>query len=70
MFLRRMMIGANRKENADEIRRIEDLLRGACDDIELVKQNTADVPWLSKFMGNLFKYGGGEAEKKYPPRKK
>jgi hypothetical protein len=25
VFLRRMMIGANRKENADEIRRIEDL---------------------------------------------
>lgn len=35
-----------------------------------IHRNTEDVPWLSKFVANIFKSGAGEAEKKYPSRKK
>ena len=38
--------------------------------LEEIKQNTNDVPWLSKFIGNMFKFGGSQAEQKYPGKKK
>lgn len=73
LWLRRMLVAANQSESDREIRRIEKLLAaefGAVrGDIGEIKQNTQDVPWLSKFVGNLFKYGAGAAEKKYPSRK-
>jgi hypothetical protein len=38
--------------------------------VDHIEKNTEDMPWLSKFIGNLFKYGGSQAEQKYPSKKK
>jgi hypothetical protein len=40
------------------------------EEILKIKQSTEDLPWLSKFVANVFKSGAGEAEKKYPSRKR
>jgi hypothetical protein len=70
VFLRRMMIGANRKENADEIRRIEDLLRGACDDIREVKEKTGLIEGVGRMFATMIKGSHQDAERIYPSKKK
>jgi hypothetical protein len=51
-----------------EDRRKVDLLRMA-EKIDSIHRNTEDMPWLSKFIGNMFKFGGSQAEQKYPSKK-
>jgi hypothetical protein len=41
--------------------------RQTSQDLSEIKDNTG---WLSKFVANVFKGGAGEAEKKYPSRKR
>ena len=67
VFLRKMIRDANRSDNDREIRRIEKLIQDLHGDVREVKDTTG---WLSKFVGTVFKFGGNEAEKKYPSRSK
>jgi hypothetical protein len=68
------MIDQRKKEDGEIVlppgvmtdRRNADLLRM----LEKIDKNTEDVPWLSKFVGNLFKFGGSQAEQKYPSKGK
>ena len=67
VFLRKMIRDANRSDNDREIRRIEKLIQDLHGDVREVKDTTG---WLSKFVGNVFKFGGSQAEQKYPSKRK
>ena len=77
-FFKDMFLVKDRRENAGietppdvvAFRALNDSLDKIDQKLTAVTENTADMPWLSKFVANLFKSGGGEAEKKYPSRKK
>lgn len=68
----------DRRENAGielppdvvEGRRWNDSLHKIERSLERVEKNTEDVPWLAKFVANASKFLGGQAELKYPSKKK
>jgi hypothetical protein len=54
---------AERRQAQKEIR---DSLARIDEKLNRVDDNTS---WLSKFVGNMFKFGGSQAEQKYPSKK-
>jgi hypothetical protein len=70
IFLRRMLANANESDNDKEIRRIEKLLQGACDDIKEVKAKTGLIENVGHMFASMIKGAHQDAEKAYPSKRK
>jgi hypothetical protein len=62
-FFLKMFKSANQAEDEKELRRIERLLMGACDDIKEVKASATKSGNMLKSVMSVFGFAGGEAKR-------